>query len=369
MPPASRDLPATEVTNVPAATAVTPPARPADPADGNHSVHPATAASTSRGRESFLSGLREFLAERFPVPVTAMLSAAVGVAAYVAAQADTLRAGAPLILDGTAALGCVLVFLFLLQLRVFDEHKDFAQDSETRPDRPVQRGLVTLDELKAIGAVAIVAQVVLAFLPGATAGLAYLVVLGYSALMLVEFFAREWLSRRMLWYAFTHTLVMSILAVALSARFTARAELSLPVEVWVLGLLCLPVFFSVDVLRKMWAPENEVEGVDSYTDRLGYRGAALLAVAILVTSAALGGWLGWQLGGRAVWLAVVAAATAWGAWEVRSFARDPRPSGEKRLQAVAGVHLFVLFFGFAVVAATAHGAVFALGENAWLLNR
>jgi hypothetical protein len=52
--------------------------------------------------------LREYLAERFPVPVTLVLSAAIGAAAYATAQGATLRAGAPLLLDGAALGGVVM---------------------------------------------------------------------------------------------------------------------------------------------------------------------------------------------------------------------------------------------------------------------
>ncbi len=304
--------------------------------------------------------LREYLAERFPVPVTLVLSAAIGFAAYAAAQGATLRAGAPLLIDGAAIGGVFMSFLFLFLLRVYDEHKDYDQDLATRPDRPVQRGLITLAQLRTLGAVAVAAQVALALPYGLEAAAVYGVVLGYSVLMYVEFFAREWLSARLVWYALSHTLVMSLLALALGMRFTLRADVALPVELIGFLVLSIPAFLSIDVLRKIYAPENEIDGVDTYSKAIGYRGSALLASALLVADAAIAGWLGVRLGGSFAWVAVCIALTAWAVYECFAFARRPVADRQKRLELVAGVHLLVLFFGIAVVAGVEHGAVWGL---------
>ena len=310
-----------------------------------------------------LAAIREYLSERFPVPVTLLLSVATGVAAYAVAQGSLVRAGAPVVFDGTALAGCAAVFLFLFHLRVFDEHKDFALDSETRPDRPVQRGLITLRQLKVLGVGAVAGQLLIALAPGPSIGALYLLPLGYSLLMYFEFFAKDWLSARIVWYAITHCVVMALIALALAVRFTMRADVGLSVELWAFLALTVTTFFSVDVLRKMWAPETEVEGVDSYSQRYGLRATAMLASAILLASAVLGGWIGFRLGGGFIWLGVVALVTAWGAFEAFKFAAAPTVTGEKKMEAVAGVHLLTLYFGIAIVAALANGTMFAIGGH------
>ena len=44
-------------------------------------------------------------------------------------------------------------------LRIADEHKDFEEDSKYSSYRPVQRGLVTLRELRTIGIALILLQI------------------------------------------------------------------------------------------------------------------------------------------------------------------------------------------------------------------
>jgi len=314
-----------------------------------------------------LAALRAYLAERFPVPVTLMLSAATALGAYAAAQSATIGAGAPLIIDGGALSGVLLILLFLLHLRVFDEHKDFQLDAETRPDRPVQRGLVTLGQLRVLGAFAIAGEVALAMTAGVGPALVFAAALIYSVLMFFEFFARDWLGARLIAYALTHTVVMSLLALAVAVRFTMQLELGISPALWGFLALNLISYWAVDVLRKTWAPSSEVDGLDSYSKRYGVDRAGLLGGALLVASATIGGWVGWQLGGRFIWLAIVAAVTLWGLYEIRTFARAASKRGEKRLELVAGIHLLVLFFGV-VACAASHGLAAGIGHHGFTLG-
>ena len=314
---------------------------------------PAMLAASSGGFS--LANLRAYLDERFPVPVTLMLSLALGAAAYAAAQGAFVRAGAPLVIDAAAIGGCAMTFLFAFLLRVYDEHKDFAHDAATRPDRPVQRGLITLAQLRVLGGIAVAGQLALALPYGAVPAVAYAAVLGYSVLMYVEFFAKQWLEPRFVLYALSHTAVMSILALALGVRFTTQAGASIPVELWGLLVLCAPAFFSIDVLRKIWAPATEVDGVPSYSKLCGYGGAAALGIGLLVIDAIIAGWIGVRFGGGIGWIATCAAVTAWAASECVMFARAPVAGREKRLEVAAGVHLLVMFAGIAVVAGVSNG--------------
>jgi len=307
--------------------------------------------------------LKAYASERFPVAVTLLLSLALAAASYAAAQQETLRAGAPLLLDGTALGGCLMVFLFLFHLRVFDEHKDFEIDAATRPDRPVQRGLITLDQLKLLGVIVVVLEIALAVEPGLKIAAYYAIPLLYSVLMFFEFFAKEWLTARFVLYAVTHTIVMSMLALALAVRFSMRAHVEVSTAVLALLGLCVTSFFAVDTLRKTWAPETEREGLDSYSQNYGIPTAGWISAVLLLASAGLGGWIGWLLGGRYIWLGVVALVTLWGLAEIRAFVATPEAKREKRLELVAGMHLLVIFIGLAVVAGMANGVVFSFADH------
>jgi len=301
------------------------------------------------------ANLREYLRDRFPQPVTLVVSLAFGLACYVVAQAEITRLDVPVRLDGAALGGCALAYLFLFLLRVFDEHKDFDIDARTRPDRPVQRGVVTLAQLRHLAAIAVVAQLVLAVAWGWRPAVVFALPLGYSVLMYFEFWVAEWLNARLLWYALSHMVVMPMLAWALVARLTMRANLALPVEAYALFAITFCGFLSLEVLRKLWAPDHEMDGVDSYSKRLGIGGASLLASLLVAAACGLATWSGWRLGGGIVWLVAVPAVGAATILAIVRFARDPSAANEKLLQPVSGLHLLVCLVGLIGVAMAHHG--------------
>ncbi len=292
---------------------------------------------------SMLGRWRAYLAERFPVPVTLMLSVATGAAATAVASSGTF------VIDAGALGAIALMFLLLFHLRVFDEHKDYEEDAATRPDRPVQRGLVTLRQLKIAGAVAIALEL-------AIGGWWWLVPLGWSVLMLFEFFAPRWLERHYPIYAISHSAVTSAVVLAL----VLRAGGSLGRDAWVLAGLALASTFSIDVLRKTWAPIHEIDGVHSWSKQIGIARAGWLGIGLVGFAGACAAHLGWYAGGGWIWIAVVAAVTGWGAWTIRRFVATPTPKAEKMLQVVAGVHYLVTWTGIAVCAIAAHGLELSL---------
>src|SRR4051812_1404882 len=135
--------------------------------------------------------------------------------------ASALLVGRASVSGGAVAVGMrdvagfAALCAFFLLLRVFDEHKDFAADAAAHPERALQRGLVTLDQLKFIGVVAAAIQLGASLWLDAGIGqvtLWWVAALVWSALMAKEFFASDWIRHRILLYAFSHMLVMPLVA-------------------------------------------------------------------------------------------------------------------------------------------------------------
>ncbi len=311
-----------------------------------------------------LAAWRQYLAERFPVPVTLMLAVATAVACHAVAQSPGFGSGnGEMVIHVPDLLGGIgLVFLLLFHLRVFDEHKDFAQDAATRPDRPVQRGLISLRQLKLAGALAIGLELAIALAPGWRGGWWWLVPLGFSVLMLVEFGAKHWLERHYPIYAVSHSAITSVMCLALVMRTSAELAPPSTPHLVVLMVLALASTFSIDVLRKTWMPASEIDGVDSWSKLIGVGRAATLGAVLLAIAGGCAGWLGWEAGGRWIYVAVIAAVTGWAIVTIRGFAAAPSAKGEKMLQVVAGVHYLVVWVAIAVVAAIANSAGLYFGE-------
>ena len=246
-------------------------------------------------RESpFPRRLFAYLAERFP-----LLGHGVLIFAYYSSSQFLARTltepGRPMHYDWTSLAGALTLFCFFFHLRVFDEHKDYAEDCLHYPHRVLQSGLVTLRDLKVLGGIAIAVEIALSALRGPGTLIAWAAAFVFSLLMLEEFFAREWLKRHFLVYATSHMLVMPLLSLLVFSFATGRSPWQAPGWYWVYAWVGFFVTLNWEVSRKIRAPEDEIEGVDTYTRVFGTRGAAWVVLLIRVIDTALVALVGWHL--------------------------------------------------------------------------
>jgi 4-hydroxybenzoate polyprenyltransferase len=299
--------------------------------------------------------LRAYLAERFP-----LLGHGVLIAAYYSSNQFLARTltepGRPMRYDWTSLAGAVTLFCFFFHLRVFDEHKDYADDCRYFPRRVLQRGLITLRDLRILGGAAIALELVLAALRGAPALAALIVALGFSLLMLREFFAREWLKRHFLLYATSHMLIMPLLSLLVFAFATGRYPWQAPGWFWVYAWVGFFVTFNWEVSRKIRAPEEEIEGVETYTRIFGTYGAAYVVLSIRVVDTALVALVGWHLG-LSRWfygaLVLLFLVCLYGFFQYR-FRTSPQTA--RRMETYAGMYIIA----FDVILAIAIGHRFGL---------
>lgn len=184
----------------------------------------------------------------------------------------------------TALTAFICLFLFFLQLRIADEFKDCENDAKFRPERAVPRGLVSLKELAYLGIFACFIQLLLAYLLHPPLLVLVLVVWVYMAFMSVEFFVGEWLKVHLFVYLWTHMLIMPLIdlfATACDWLFYG----TFPPEglIWFLIVSCFNGVV-LEIGRKTWAPEQEREGVESYSADWGIKLAILTWVVSIVLS-------------------------------------------------------------------------------------
>jgi 4-hydroxybenzoate polyprenyltransferase len=302
---------------------------------------PATAAQASLPRR-----LYAWMEERFPV-ANGLLAGVVYASAlllgrHAAGARTTLALGD---LGGYAAAFC-----FFLMLRVFDEHKDFANDCRLYPERVLSRGLVTLRHLKVLGAVAIAVQLAVSLAHGGGATLRWLAVMGWSLLMLREFFVPRWLSRHLVVYAVSHMLVTP-LAVLWMAQLGA-GDAPLDRAVWAYAVMSLLFGFCFELVRKMKAPSEERDDVTTYTSLYGVF-PVTLAIAILwsASTAALAAVLvlaGVPAGSPWLWAGLAALALP-APIALERMAHAPTPAAGKGAQAIVGLSLLVANLALATV--------------------
>ena len=284
-----------------------------------------------------------YLRERFPVWRHGFLIAAVcfGVLTFSMPAEDVRR----LSLAGRWAAAFATVFLFFLQLRIADEFKDYDEDRRCRPHRPVPRGLVQLKELKAIAAGAAALQLGLALWVSPRLLLPLAAVWAYMLLMAREFFAPDWLKRHAVIYLFSHTLVLPLIYVYVSACGWFAKGQPAPGG---LGFLLALGFFSglvVEIGRKVWAPADEIPGVQTYSRLWGYKAATGVWAAVVLGASLFLLFAAGRYGSTAPLLGLIAVLGAAGLPSVRRFMMLAQHRDAERIERLSGIFALMTHVG------------------------
>ncbi len=234
------------------------------------------------------------------------------------------RPGEPMRYDFSSLCGFLTILCFFLHTRIFDDHKDYAADSRFFPDRVLQRGVVTLGELKFLAALAIVLEFACAIVCGPAALVALSVAFAFSLLMLKEFFVADWLKKRFLLYASVHMLIMPLLAMTVWSFATKQYFWEIPLWYWLYSMVSFFLAFNWEVSRKIRVPEEEIEGVDSYTRLFGTYGAAYLVLLIRVIDTGLVTLVALHLGSERAGFTRCWCCCSWSAWSA-SFSIASKP--------------------------------------------
>ena len=178
------------------------------------------------------------------------------------------------------------VTLFLL-VRIFDEFKDAEDDAKYRKELPVPRGLVSLQELFVVGVIVVILQVVvnLYFFPKML--IIYFIVMAWLSLMGKEFFVSAWLKKHQFWYVTSHMLIIPLVDVYASGLDWLLAGVPAPNGLVFFFAVSFMNGVVLEIGRKIRTPENEKEGVLTYTSMLGTNRATILWIAVLFVTLCL----------------------------------------------------------------------------------
>lgn len=259
-------------------------------------------------------------------------------------------------------LGFFAFYSVPFMLRVFDEHKDYAIDMHNHPDRVLQRGLITLKDLRIVCVIAIVYQLVASAVLDQEFGSItniWVLVLLYSLLMAIEFFCGEWLEQHIFVYAFSHQLISPLIVYWVVCMGAKKGFMGLGDIGW---LLVLSFFagFAYEISRKMKTPEQERNTIDTYTKAFGTTVAPWMALILLLLTSLVMLALLEQLGEKSPisdwWSYGVIGLFVLMAIPFVQFSAEPRIELVKRMEAAAGMVLIVnhlILFGAVTKVATA----------------
>lgn len=229
-----------------------------------------------------------YFKERFPIIPNVLV--AWGMILSSARLALPANASVPKVEFTLALIGGII---FLAQMRLMDELKDFEKDKIAHPDRPLPRGLFSPEEfsrwIRIFQATMFGIAILACFTLNLTAGFFFAFGTFYLYLMYREFFVGTQLARSPILYAITHQVItVPMIAFGFSA-FEPQSYASMTF-VW-FCLMLVSAFFAFEVGRKLDPKAHPLLG--TYLTTYGRSKTALLLLVllgILMWSATNLGW-------------------------------------------------------------------------------
>lgn len=302
------------------------------------SSRPASQAQPERGATRWWIYQRE----RFPLIAHGPLIACFSFCA-ISYSAQLRGAPAPA-LTGWAVAFATCLFSFL-HLRIADEFKDAEEDARWRPYRAVPRGLVKLSELGWIWAVTAAAQLALAFYFAPDWHLVGLLLVTwvYLALMTREFFCRDWLKARPLLYLWSHMFIMPLVDLYATACDWVPAGSGLPAGLGWFLVVSYCNGLSLELGRKIRAPQDEEPGVETYTVLWGIPRAVAAWWGTLALTAFAACAAADRIEALFPTAVVLGTALITAGLLARAFLRSPATRIAKRIEAFSGLWTMLLY--------------------------
>lgn len=250
-------------------------------------------------------------------------------------------------------IACIISFIvtlgWFMLLRVADEHKDYEDDLKYRPYRPVQRGLIKLNELRNIGLVIFIIQVLLAIIWEPKQLILLAIVYFWFLLMCFEFGNPTWLKAHPTIYLISHMVITPLIdGYGASCEWIQSGSTVLfPMFVFMLSSFCDGT--TVEVGRKIRIPEDEEFGVDSYTHLWGIKKAISVWLFCMTISFISTVCAGFQVN-VGIPILIILSILYISAWILGiSFLRKPSRKLAKGFETFSGVWMITMYFSLGLL--------------------
>jgi len=181
------------------------------------------------------------------------------------------------------ALGFIASLAYIFHIRVNDEERDFEHDATHHSTRPLQRGTITLNELKIINTIAICLVALIAVLSGLEATFIALIMIIYSYFARHDFFYKAKIRRHFFIYNSVHIIQILLLQIFVYAVIAHRIQFTELLLVHFLFTLTGTAIF--EFVRKLKIPGEDGTGMDTYTHHLGFnKSMTVYSVLILLNT-------------------------------------------------------------------------------------
>ena len=288
---------------------------------------------------SLASRLWTYQAERFPLKKTAPLLAVFS-AASICASATLSGRDLPSV--GGFIAGFVVAMCLFFQMRVCDEVKDLADDRKYRPERAIPRGLVSLRLIVWLGVATVPLAIAVVWVWHPPALWLLCAVWAWLTVMTFEFGVPVFLKARPVLYLLSHMMIMPLIDLLLTGMEWMPGG-GASSYLWLFLGLSFVNGCVLEIGRKLWAPEHEIVGVDSYSSTWGIRRASLTWALCLILSFALLCGVGVASKAAVPVIGLGAVGLIIGLWTLRSYVAAPTPKTQDNMDRIAGLWVFLCY--------------------------
>jgi len=236
----------------------------------------------------FLKRLYIYQKERFPVIQNSLVIAVFGFSAISFSR--ICRNAEGFISPVTYAVGIFTTITLFFLVRIFDEFKDKEEDKKFRSYLPVPRGLISFKELRNMGIVVFILQVIVNAIFYPKMLFLFFPVLIYLALMGKEFFVSEWLKKHIVMYIITHMMIIPLIDIYASGLDWLKEGAGIPEGLFIFLGVSYMNGVVIEFGRKIRPKEMEEEGYETYSALYGANRATVIWILVMFVTLCLSIW-------------------------------------------------------------------------------
>jgi hypothetical protein len=276
--------------------------------------------------------LLAWMKQRFPLSDAPLFVALYLCASIVARYSNTKT---EITLGWLDLFACFVTWSFFLLLRIFDEYADYEKDLKIRPEYTLQSSSYSLRLLKIIGIIIVALQLSYAFFLDQGIGsvtFSWGIMFIWSWISSYREHYGKWLKDYSAQSVLIYYLVMPLNLWWLVQMGSPGVLFDSNIQL--LALLSFIVALAFRIAHKTYPPQEECEGLDTYSSIYGPRVAGYLILTMVLSMLSIQAFLAFKITSGDYWLGYLALCFCllFSAWHILKFCLLPSTSGRKMNQ-------------------------------------
>ncbi|MBD3300531.1 MAG: hypothetical protein GF347_04215 [Candidatus Moranbacteria bacterium] len=182
----------------------------------------------------------------------------------------------------------VSLFLFLFSIRLQDEIKDYQYDNQKHRERPLQRGIISLEAIKNLLLITIIIQVSIQAVFFFEYFRIFLIIAFYNLMIFKEFFIKKFLDNHIFIYLISHQFIFFlIIYYFMQIASHKNLEFNRTAVLFSISLFFVPLLWEIGRKIKHRYSSNNAPTDDTYVYYLGRKKAFAFLILLFIAQTLL----------------------------------------------------------------------------------